>query len=212
MIRKAEQFRRTGMTLIECAISIAVVSTMLVAAMYALGAFSRARRSQFERCTGGALARALMSEILQCRYAESLEDVTFGRDSGESSNLRSDWDDVDDYHGLIESPPESRSGQTVVGADGWTRKVIIERVQADNPGQVASKDTGLVRVTVQAVSPTGVTTTLRALRGSQSLYDRAPSEETTFLTWVAFEMQIGPDESKRLTTGTHILNPIAVSD
>ena len=200
------------MTLIECAISIAVVAAMLVAAMHALGAFSRARRSQFDRCAGGAFARALMSEILQCRYLEPGEQVAFGRESGEAANVRSAWDDVDDYHGLNESPLCSKSGAELTGASGWTRKVVIEYVQPDSPGQVAAEDTGLVRITVSAVSPTGVTTTLQALRGDQSIYDQAPREETTYVTWVVAEMQIGPDDSKRLTTGTHVLNRATVPE
>jgi len=196
------------MTLIEAVISIVIVTTMLVAAVSALGSFSRARRSQFDRCAGAGLARALMSEILQMRYIEPGQYVSFGREDGEADDVRSAWDDVDDYAGLVESSPKTRDGEQIVGAEGWTRSVTVEFVQPENPTQASPEDTGLVRITVSATSPTGVTTTLEALRGDRSVYDQPPRSETTFVTWVGAEMQIGPDEAKRLTTGTHVLNRV----
>lgn len=198
------------MTLIECSISIAIVSLMLVASMHAMGAFARARQSQFQRCTGGALARALMSEIIQCRYLDPGAEVTFGRESGEAADVRTAWDDVDDYDGLSESPPRSKTGASIPGADGWSRSVVVQYVQPGAPNTVAASDTGLVRITVSAVSPTGVTSTLTALRSDQSIYEQRPREDATLTTWVVCEMQIGPDASKRLTSGTHVLNPIGV--
>lgn len=197
---------RRGMTLIEGVISIVIVTTMMVAAMSALGSFSRARRSQFDRCAGAALARALMSEILQMRYLEPGMDVSFGREDGEADDVRSAWDDVDDYAGLSESSPKTRDGVPIAGADGWARSVTVEYVRPANPNETSSQDTGLVRISVSATSPTGVKTTLQALRGDQSVYDQPPRTESTFVTWVGAEMQIGPDEVRRLTTGTHVLN------
>ncbi len=201
---------RRGMTLIECVISIVIVATMLVAAVSSLGSFARARRSQFDRCAGGALARGLMSEILQSSYLEPGEDVYFGREPGEAVDVRSAWDDVDDYDGLSECPPKTKSGSAITGATGWTRKVAVEYVQPDNPNQTSSTDTGLVRITVSATSPTGVTTSLQALRSDESIYDQPPRTDTTFVTWVGAEMQIGSDQARRLTTGTHVLNRPAV--
>ena len=147
-----------------------------------------------------------MTEILQCRYLDPGQNVYFGTEPGESSKDRSDWDDVDDYNGLVESPPASKAGDSIAGADGWTREVSVEYVQPDNPNQIASDDTGLVRITVTATSPTGVATTLQALRGDQSMFDQPPAADTTFVTWVGIEMQIGTDSARRLTTGTHVLN------
>lgn len=200
------------MTLIECTISIAVVAAMLVASMHALGVFARARRSQFERCMGGAFARALMGEILQCDYLEPGEQVTFGRESGEAADDRTAWNDVDDYHGMSETTLRTKAGAALANGAGWSRTVTVEYVPPDDPTQTSGSDTGLVRITVSAVSPTGVTTTLQALRGDQSIYDQAPREETTFVTWVTAQMQIGPDVSKRVTTGTHVLNRAIVSE
>ncbi len=197
---------RGGMTLIEGVISIVIVSTMLVAAMSALGSFSRARRSQFERCAGASLARALMSEILQTRYLDPGDEVRFGQESDEADDTRIDWDDVDDYHGLSESWPRTRDGAKIPGAEGWSREVTVEFVHLVDPARTSPDDTGLLRVTVSATSPTGVTTTLQSLRGDQSVYDQAPRTESTSVTLVGTEMQIGPDQSRRLTTGTHILN------
>jgi MSHA pilin protein MshD len=201
---------RRGMTLIEAVISIVIVATMLVAAVSSLGSFARARRSQFDRCAGGTLARGLMSEILQARYLEPGVDVWFGRDTGEAADVRTAWDDVDDYNGLSECPPATKSGAAIAGAAGWTRKVTVEYVQPTNPNQTSSTDTGLVRITVSATSPTGVTTTLQALRSDESIYDQPPRTATTFVSWVAAEMQIGSDQTRRLTTGTHVLDQISV--
>jgi MSHA pilin protein MshD len=198
------------MTLIEAVISIVIVATMLVAAVSALGSFARARRSQFDRCAGGTLTRGLMSEILQARYLEPGVDVWFGLDDGESADVRSAWDDVDDYNGLSECPPKTKSGTAITGAAGWTRQVAVAYVQPDNPNQTSSTDTGLVRITVSATSPTGVTTTLQALRSDGSIYDQPPRTNTTFVSGVGAEMQIGSDQARRLTTGTHVLDQISV--
>jgi len=203
---------RAGMTLIECAISIAVVAIMLVAALSAMGSFARARQSQFDRCVGSGLARALVTEILQARYLEPDQNVYFGREPGESANNRSDWDDVDDYNGMNECPPKSKAGAAIVGADGWRRAVSVAYVQPDNPNVVAAEDTGLVRITVTVTSPKGVATQLSALRGDQSIYDQPPDQDGTFVTWVGAEMQIGPDPTKRLTTGANVLNRQATEE
>ena len=90
---------RRGLTLVEVMFSIVVMSTMLLAALGSVGAVAKSRVSQKESVQGLALARQLLSEIVQTRYKD-LVDPAFGIEAGE---LRATYDDVDDYNGLSET-------------------------------------------------------------------------------------------------------------
>lgn len=203
--------RRAGTSLVEAVLSSLIVSTMLVAALSALGSSTRAARVQADRCLGPNLARQLMGEILQSRYREPTEKPQFGPESPETTASRALWDDVDDYHRWSASPPRAKDGTKLTHADGWRREVTVEYVRLSDPRQTTGSDEGLKRITVTATNPTGQKSVLVALRSEGSLYDQQPETTTTYVSAVGVELQLGSSESTRVSSGTNILNPLPAS-
>jgi len=194
------------MSLVELVISSLIVSVMLVAALSAVGASARGNRTFCQQCVGANLARQLMAEALQGRYREPEDTPAFGRESGEDAAARAAWDDVDDYHKWSASPPEAKDGTPLDHADGWTRQVVVEYVRMADPTRTTSSDEGLKRITVTAISPEGKPTVLQALRSEKSIYDQQPKTETTYVSWVGVELQIGSTDAARVASGTNLLN------
>src|SRR3954465_4340748 len=95
-------------TLIECLVSVLIVSVVLIAAVGTFGQIAKARQNQVDRTAGIALADQLMAEILQCYFKEPGGGTTLGPDPGEMN--RAAFDDVDDYDGYTASPPVLRDG------------------------------------------------------------------------------------------------------
>ena len=96
--------------------------------------------------------------------------------------------------------------------NGWHREIIVEYVMIEDPDVVAASDRGIKRITVTATAPSGRPTSLVALRSNTSIYDRMPSEERTYVSWVGAQLQIGPNAFGRVTTGVNLLNRIPALD
>ena len=140
---------RRGFTLIESVMCILIVSVMFVAAM-SVTANSRVNQQlTADHSQGVLLADMLMTEILQKAYIGVIGSSTLGRDLGESSTNRKDWDDVDDYHGWTASPPKEPDGTDLSGLEGWERSVVVSYV---NPANLKTKsvgsDTGIKHIEV----------------------------------------------------------------
>ena len=199
-----------GMTLIEATVSIVIVGVMMVAALSTMGSAARAGRIHQARCIGSNLARDLMAEILQASYCDPNQPPVFGPESSEGTASRAGWDDVDDYRDWSASPPQTRGGTTLSWAAGWTRKSTVELVRLSDPTRTTSSDEGLKRVTVTVIGPQAQTFTLQALRGSASVYDQEPRVQTTYVSRVGIDLQIGPSSASRVATGTDVVNFVPV--
>ncbi|MFQ5413798.1 MAG: prepilin-type N-terminal cleavage/methylation domain-containing protein [Phycisphaerae bacterium] len=146
--RRCHDRRLRAFSLIEVTIAAVIVAVMLVAALNTTGAVRVGQYQAIDESRGQGLAQDLMTEILRQAY-EDPTDPKFGRESGESKNPRSDYDDVDDYDGWSASPPEYRDGTSLVGVDNWTRSVTVEFVVInDVAGSASGSDTGVKRITV----------------------------------------------------------------
>jgi len=185
-------------TLVEAALSCVIIGMALVPAMAMLGATASDARSQSDLTTGVALARQLLSEVVQCQY----EDPD-GSDTGES---RSTWEDLDDYNGFSESTVSSKSGAALSGYTGWRRTVAVDLVNLTSPNTVAATDVGLKRITVTATSPAGKTYSVSALRCSTSAYERPPSAAGTYTSGVNILLQ--PTGGNPIVTGVTLPNEV----
>lgn len=128
--------------------SMLVVSVLLVAAMRATTASALMQYKNSERALGGVLADSLIHEVLVLSYADPTAPSSFGLEAGESATSKAGWDDVDDFDGWSESPPQDRNGATMAGLSGWRRRVSVRRVLASDPSQPAGSETGVKRITV----------------------------------------------------------------
>jgi prepilin-type N-terminal cleavage/methylation domain-containing protein len=138
-----------GFTLVEAMMSMLIVSILLVAAMRATGGSGLVQYRSAERTTARLLADGLMNNILALKYEEPTSSPAFGPEGGESTISKVGWDDVDDFNGWTESPPQDADGNVMTDLAGWDRTVLVERLTATtNPWQTVGTETGVKRITV----------------------------------------------------------------
>ena len=203
---------RRALTIVEVAVSVVVVAGLLVAALRTLAAVARARTVQAAQCQAPALARQLMAEIRQTRYADDLvPEGPLGPEAGEVDNKsRLGFDDVDDYAGQIELSPRARDGTSLPGAGTYRRDVAVDLVAPGSPDTVVGVDAGLKRVTVTVTGATSKAT-LVALVSKYGAAERTPRARTrtTYVTGVGIQLKVG-NAPGRIYSGTSLANPVAV--
>lgn len=211
---------RPAFTLIEAAISCVLVSLVFAAGLAAAGVAARDRRTQADTRTGQNLARLLMDEIVQQRYADPSPN-TIAPAANASTTDRSNWTHISDYNGLSEYPRD-RSGRPIPGATNWkwTASVsyttfptfagssstapsggvvggllgAVTGVVTAVLGTSGATDTGLKKIVVTVTSPTGVPTTLTAFRSSSGVVDRV-STGTGFMSTASLSLTVGADNT-----------------
>jgi type II secretory pathway pseudopilin PulG len=136
-----------GFTLVEAAIATLIVGGMLVAALQAAGAAVLTQQRAAVRTTARSLADGMLAEVLRLPYADRDLPV-FGREAAEQGGVKTSCDDVDDFHGWTESPPQDLAGNALAELSGWERRVKVEWVQSSDASTASFTDTGLKRITV----------------------------------------------------------------
>lgn len=143
---------RRGFSLAETAVASVILAVLVVAGLRAAGALGVSRRAMTEREFADEVARATLAEIAALPYRDpTMASSAIGLESDDTRS-RATFDDVDDYDGLLESPPADREGTTLVSEAGWELGVSVMFV--DWSGREL-KDTGsetglkLVRVVVK---------------------------------------------------------------
>jgi type II secretory pathway pseudopilin PulG len=140
--------RRRALSLIEVVASTMIVGMMAVAALNSLGAATRSSVSIGNRAVALGLADELMSEILQEPYEDPTQTPILGRESGEAASPRSGFDDIDDYNGWSQSPPQYSDGTTIPNRIDWTHRVEVRRVTPTDPTLNSATEVGAKRITV----------------------------------------------------------------
>jgi type II secretory pathway pseudopilin PulG len=160
------RIRGHGFTMVEAVICIIIVAGMFVAALNTVGA---ARTTQYkinEQRRGNMWAQSLMSEILAQSYHEPVDAISFGVEWPETNTARIHWDDVDDYDDWSSSPPQDKDANPIANADGWTRSVVIERVNPGSLSVAVAAESGVRRIAVTVSHGSRVISSLVALRSS----------------------------------------------
>jgi hypothetical protein len=161
--------RRRGLSLAEVSASTLLVGALIVTALQCLGSITRGRTSVADDARAEHLAQQLLVEILNDAYRDPGVLPLFGPEVGEPSTVlgpRSGWNDVDDYHGWSESPPQARDGSALANLTGWRREVVVQLVVPNNPANTSLLDQGLKRVTVTVKRNGEVMATRVGLRSS----------------------------------------------
>src|SRR6476659_11016996 len=148
--------RCRGLTLIEVVAATMIVGLMAVAALNALAAATKSSNSIGNRAVAAGLADELMAEILMQSYSDPDGSPVFGHESGESTTIRSAFDDVDDYDGWNASPPQYRDGTVIPDRTNWRQRVAVTYVVPTNPTQTSASDQGAKRIRV-SIDYQGVT-------------------------------------------------------
>lgn len=92
---------QSGFTLAEVLIASAILSFVTLGIVQAVSTGQSRTLDALKRSRAQALAEVMLEEILSKPYADPEGETGIGPDSGEAA--RSDFDNVDDYHGHLES-------------------------------------------------------------------------------------------------------------
>jgi prepilin-type N-terminal cleavage/methylation domain-containing protein len=157
---------KSGLSLLEVMVSTVLVGVCLVAALRALGATLFTQTGMSDDAVAACLADDLLCEVLQKRYGDPSGAVEVQVDGDEVPQQKTSFDDVDDYHGWKENPPQDQSGQPITGLDNWTRGVRVELVEPAEPTKVSPSDQGLKRITVEVVKGGQIRATRSGLRAN----------------------------------------------
>jgi len=160
-----KRYQQAGFTLIETVMVITLVGVML-AGMTALFMNNVGNSHRpYLRQKALAVANAFMDEILRKQWNEATPlgggcvntasgscatgpaVIAIGTD-GES---RATYDDIDDYHGLNQSPPQDSSGTDMPGYTGYTVNVSVVQPGV-NWNTVPTADLRLITVNVTSSS------------------------------------------------------------
>ncbi|HEY5602395.1 MAG TPA: prepilin-type N-terminal cleavage/methylation domain-containing protein [Gammaproteobacteria bacterium] len=176
VIKPARQLsltRTRGFTLVEIIITIVLVSTMMagLTALFIHNAEHSYRPYLRQRAL--AVANAFMEEISRKRWDENSPIgggcVNTGASCaagpaeagiGTEEGARADYDDIDDYGAIAnQTPPQDSSGAAMPGYGGFSVTVTVTQPAWNG---VPAADVKLI--TVDVISPSNETITLRAYR------------------------------------------------
>lgn len=136
--------------MMEVAVGTLLVGGVLASTINLIGPTVRSTVLAGDRHLAVALADELLDEIATRSFGEPDGDTgVLGTDSGENPTKRSDFDDVDDYHGYSGRPAE-RGGSPLVGFDAtWAYTVEVKHIQVSSPQTTSMTLTGAKRITVR---------------------------------------------------------------
>jgi type II secretory pathway pseudopilin PulG len=158
---------RLGMSLIEVVMSTLLVGVVLVGAMSLLGAAVRGRSKATDLARGQQFAQQLMTEILNMAYGEG---GSLGPDPVVLiliPEVRSQFDDVDDFNLYWDSPLLTRSGGVIANTSGWRRSVDVAWVNPSSPSTAVGSDQGVKRITVTVQRSGQTVAQLTSLRSNK---------------------------------------------
>lgn len=139
---------RRGLSMLEATGATLIVGLTMIAALRTVRASIVAQRSAAEVEKASFLASAMMSEIMESYYQNPSTPVLFGPEAGESGPTRKSFNDVDDYNGWSESPPQNPDGTNMPDLTGWTRSVAVAWVSATDATLTSPIETGAKRISV----------------------------------------------------------------
>lgn len=127
--------RRSGFTIIEACLAIAIVGMGFAAVMQLLGACSMATAEAANRTVGVLLQNNVQELLAPVPYTQlaSYDGVSYGADSATAGR------------------PVDASGQALVGLDQYTQHISVVPVSHKDLTTAAAKDEGVCRVLVQVL-------------------------------------------------------------
>ena len=139
---------RSGFTYVEVMLAAVILSVLLVSALTLFGNLGRSRGAVMVADKANTLVLDLMQEILQQSYSDPAGAAEFGPGADEMGTSRANFDDVDDYHGLQETPPKDKTGNDLAEYVNMTCQVAVQHVQAADFTLTAAADQGYKEVTI----------------------------------------------------------------
>jgi type II secretory pathway pseudopilin PulG len=184
---------RRGLTLVEVAVSILLVSTILLASLTASASLMRNQAQSRRQNEARSLGSVMLDEITSQSFQDQVQ-PTFGLEADESAGDRTTFDDVDDYHEYGQSSPTHRDGTVMDAYAGWSYSIRVLPVLPDADGVTttgASSDSSLRLIQVRCTSPEGGEIVSAALV-SDCVTDA--TETTSYERWRRLELQFSDRE------------------
>ncbi len=165
-----------GFTLVEAIVSMLLISIAAIAMASAMGlAFSHSS-DNLVHTKSVQLARSYLEEILARRFDENTpvgglppcSALAVSCSSlGNDAETRSSYDDVDDYHGLDESPPQDAQGNVIAGFAGYRVRISVSYANASqiSAWSLDASDDAKV-VVVEVISPDLKSQEFTAVKGN----------------------------------------------
>lgn len=172
MMRADRGHHRDGLTLLEVVISSLLVGTVLVTSLSATASWRRFHLQTRSQDIARRLAEELVSEITSVAFIDPTQTSpqAFARESGETTASRFNWNDIDDYHGMLETTVRDKSGTLISDATGFTRSAVISSAMpiVNPPGYAISSELNspLRHILVTVTSPSGQMTTATGLKSN----------------------------------------------
>ena len=114
---------RGGFTLFEAMLSLSVTAFAGTAVLLGLSSALQSTHAALDQAIATGMAQQLMDEIAGCYYSDpdggNAYQVSLGPDAGELVSAGRAFDDIDDYHGLVDQPPSDRWGVPLGSDDGF---------------------------------------------------------------------------------------------
>ncbi len=132
MINNPAFTRQQGVTLVELVITIIVMGIAVAAIVGAMSATIGRSSNIVVQDRALQLAQAYLDEIAPKRFDEStpsggMPSATYPCDtSAEAGEDRASFDDVGDYNGLVDSPPQSQTSNQFAAYEGYSVRVKVE--------------------------------------------------------------------------------------
>ncbi len=149
-----------GTTLIDLIVIIIIVAIALPPMMALLIQGTKQSTFGVSMSRANSLGSTLLEEIRSKGWDENggAASATLGPDSGET---RTAYDDVDDFHGLNESPPKDSLDADVTGATGFRQQVSVCYVaNTDLDTCLGSGTSNYKKITLTITEPEGKTSEL----------------------------------------------------
>lgn len=146
----------TGATLVELVITIVVIGVAIAGVVGAFSLIAGRSADPLNQTRAVALAQIYLDEILSKKYDQATPVGGVPKASGCSitpESDRADYDDVDDYHGVDDRPPENGEGNPL-GAEYSNFRVAVSVQCAGTEVGLTSNDDAK-RIDVTVTDPTG---------------------------------------------------------
>ncbi len=156
--------RRGGFTYIEAVVSSLILSLGIVSAMHVYGTYAKGALIDSEMALAEGLAAELLAEVAAQAFEDSaFAPGSFGRAVDET--VRADFEDVDDYDGWCESPPQARDGTVLADYSDYVRCVTVYNVdEATLSAKAVDGSTAAKRIEVTVTRNGRLRAQLEAIR------------------------------------------------
>ena len=135
---------QSGVTLIELIVTIVVLGVALTGVLMAMQFTTRHSADPMIAHQAAAIADSYLEEVLLRAYADP--------DGNGTGEVRSTFDDVDDYDGLLDNGVRDQQNSPVSGLENYSVSVAVNATTVGPPGDTVPTR----KVSVTVTHPAGV--------------------------------------------------------